>query len=104
MVARGANQALPHIVFRLSPKADIAAGAAVKVDEQQPFRVPISQCDSAICEVRAPLPEVFLGQMRTGKLLRFAFFIDNKQLTYPVSLDGFDGAYGVVNGPQGESN
>jgi len=93
IVAPTPGQDLPHIIFRISPGANREAGAAVKIDEQEAFRVPISQCDTLVCEVRSLMPETLLAQMRTGKLLQFAFFIEKQQLTYPVSLNGFDAAY-----------
>lgn len=89
--AKGSDQ--PHIVFRISPDANRDAGAAVKIDEQEAFRVPISQCDTLVCEVRSLMPVALLAQMRTGKLLKFAFFIGKQQVTYPVSLEGFNAAF-----------
>lgn len=93
IVAPTPGQALPHIIFRISPDANREAGAAVKIDAQEAFRIAISQCDTLVCEVRSLMPETLLAQMRTGKLLQFAFFIEKQQLTYPVSLNGFDAAY-----------
>jgi len=93
MVAPTTDQVLPHIVFRFSAKASKEEGAAVKIDEQEAFRVTISQCDTLVCEVRSLLPPALLAQMRSGKMLQFAFFIKKQQLTYPVSLDGFDQAF-----------
>lgn len=93
MVAYMADHPLPHIIFRVSPNANINKGAAIKVDEHAYLHVPISNCDNHICEVRSFIPEGVLLQMRKGKLLQFAFFIDDKQVTYPVSLEGFDKSY-----------
>ena len=87
------NQPMPHIIFRLSPSANVDKGTAVKVDELRSFKVPISNCDEKICEVRSFIPKELLAQMRMGKQLLFAFFLDQKQVTYPVSLDGFDKTY-----------
>lgn len=99
IVAPTPGQASPHIIFRISPGANREAGAAVKIDEQEAFRVSISQCDTHVCEVRSLIPEALLAQMRTGKLLQFAFFIEKQQLTYPVSLNGFDAAYKALHKP-----
>lgn len=93
MVGYMADHPLPHIIFRVSPSADINKGAAIKVDEQEYLQVPISNCDTHVCEVRSFIPEGLLLQMRMGKLLQFAFFLDGKQVTYPVSLEGFDRTY-----------
>jgi invasion protein IalB len=34
--------------------------------------------------------------MQQGRLLQFAFFIKNQQITYPVSLDGFAQTYKIL--------
>lgn len=86
----------PHIIFRMSAKANLKRGAAVKIDEFESFGIPISNCDKKICEVRSFIPDGLLTQMRSGKLLRFAFLLDNKPVTYPVSLEGFDKVYSVL--------
>jgi len=93
MVALTPDEILPHIIFRFSPGADIKAGAGVKIDQQEAFRVPIAQCDTHICEVRSLMPEALLSQMRSGKLLQFAYFLEKQQMTTPVSLNGFDQAF-----------
>lgn len=96
MVAPTQGEPLPHIIFRFSPGANLKAGAGVKIDQQEAFRVPISQCDDHICEVRSLMSEALLSQMRAGKMLQFAYFLENQQLTYPVSLSGFDQAFAAL--------
>lgn len=96
MVGHLPEHPLPHIIFRMSAKANLDKGAAVKVDKFESFSISISNCDKQICEVRSFIPEGLLSQMRNGELLRFAFLIDNKPVTYPVSLEGFNKAYSVI--------
>ena len=83
----------PHIIFRLTPDANRDKGAAVKIDDEQFFNVPINECDERVCEVRSFIPEVLLSQMREGEVLKFRFFVDDKQNIFPVSLQGFNKAY-----------
>ncbi len=86
-----------RITFRMSNKAFKPAGIGIKIDDRPPSRLKINACDENICEARGWLTEDLLGQMRGGRLMRFAFFIDRKnQITYPVSLDGFDAAFKVL--------
>lgn len=99
MVAPTQGEALPHIIFRFSPGANLKAGVGVEIDQQEAFRVPISQCDNHICEVRSLMPEELLAQMRVGRMLQFAYFLEKQQLTYPVSLNGFDAAYAALHKP-----
>lgn len=87
---------MPHIIFRLSPKANLEKGAVVKVDQKNSFKVPIYDCDEKICEVRSFIPEELLLQMRMGKELLFVFFLDQKQMTYFVSLIGFEETYAAL--------
>jgi invasion protein IalB len=96
MVGYLSEHELPHIIFRISAKANIDRGAAVKIDKFDSFSVPISNCDKQVCEVRSFIPEALLSQMRNGKLLRFAFLLDNKPVTYPVSLEGFNKTYSIL--------
>ena len=91
-----AQHALPHIIFRVSPGANTHKGAAVKIDQQAHVSIPISDCDQQICEVRSFIPKSLLEQMQQGRLLQFAFFIKNQQITYPVSLDGFAQTYKIL--------
>lgn len=99
MVAYMKEHPLPHIIFRFSPNANTDKGAAVKIDDHQSVNVPISSCDKHVCEVRSFIPEGLLLQMRNGNLMQFAFFIDNQQLTYPISLQDFDNTYKALKSP-----
>lgn len=84
----------PRITFRMSNKALKRAGIGIKIDDQPPARLKINTCDESVCEARGWLDAPLLAQMREGRLLRFAFFIDQRnQITYPVSLEGFDEAF-----------
>ena len=83
-----------RISFRMTNKAYMLAGVAIKIDDHAPARLTINGCDEKVCEARGWLTDAALRQMRGGRLLRFAFYIDPKnQVTYPVSLDGFDAAF-----------
>ena len=77
----------------MTSKAQVPAGVGMKMDEQPPVRLPLGSCDKAVCEARGWLTDDMTGQLRKGRLLRFAYYIDTRnQITYPVSLDGLDGA------------
>ncbi len=89
MVSYANEHSAPHIIFRTTPEANVKKGVAVKIDQNKFLRVPISSCDDKVCEVRSLIPKGLLQQMLSGKQLLFAFFIDETQHTYPVSLVGF---------------
>lgn len=86
----------PHIIFRLTSGANSQSGAAVKVDQNNAFKVPFSECDVKVCEVRSFIPAELLTQMREGNVMQFAFFIDERQVTYPVVLDGFERTFKTI--------
>ncbi|MCB1888575.1 MAG: invasion associated locus B family protein [Rhodocyclaceae bacterium] len=88
-----AGKAIPQLTFRLPTTAYRQAGAGMKVDDHEPLRAPISACDDKVCEVRAWLSDSLRETLTTGKLLRFAYFVDpERQITLPVSLAGLDQA------------
>ncbi len=93
------GQIRPRITFRMSSKAFVAAGVGIKVDGEPPARLPISSCDNAVCEARGWLNEAMTRQLHNGRLLRFAYFVDaEKQITFPVSLNGLGDAMDYMAG------
>lgn len=98
MVGYNVEHSLAHVIIRFSSQANKDKGAAVKVDQYQPLRVPIERCDNKICQVRSLIPKGLLEQMKSGKFLRFAFYHNDKQVVYPVVLEGFDKAFNLVIG------
>lgn len=93
MVGRNFEHPMPHILFRINANIDREKGVAVKIDSHEFFHLPIFACDEQVCEIRSFIPDSVLSQMLNGKLLLLAFFLDDNQVTYPVSLVGFDKAY-----------
>ena len=99
IVEPGSAETGPLLTFRLTAKAYLPAGAGMKIDHHEPLRAPISSCDQAVCEVRARLTPQLSSQLSEGKLLIVAFFVDpKKQVSLPVSLQGFDAAFAKVTG------
>lgn len=96
IVANQAEHPMPHILMRFTAAADQAKGAAVKVDKHDFMRVPIADCDKQVCEVRSFIPDSLLNQMERGKVMWFAYYIGDQQITYSVSLNGFDQAFATL--------
>lgn len=96
MVGYDSESLSAHIIIRFNAQADKSKGAAVKVDQFKALRVSIDNCDNQVCQVRSLIPEGLLEQMKKGKFLRFAFYYNGKQVTYPIVLAGFDKAYDVI--------
>lgn len=92
-----ADATKPRISFRLTPTAYREAGAAIKIDDRQPIRTPITACDANVCEVQAWLDADVVGWMKAGRLMQFAYFLDReRQATFPVSLQGFEAALAAL--------
>ena len=97
----GASPAAAHGA-RTDPARRVRPSRAVR---HAPFghreRAPISACDDKVCEVRAWLSDSLRETLTTGKLLRFAYFVDpERQITLPVSLAawifGWAGSVGIA--------
>ena len=96
MIGYQSEEPSPHLVFRFSPKADKLKGAAVKVDSEKVLKVPVNQCDESVCEVKSLIPKGLSEQMKVGQTMMFAFFIEDKQIIYPVSLEGYSELYTFI--------
>jgi invasion protein IalB len=90
MLAKKKKDAKPHLVLRLSALANVDKGVAIKVDKHSFYRAPINGCNSSVCEVKTLIDDQLLLQMLKGNNMYIAFFINDSQVTYPVSLDNFD--------------
>ena len=93
MIGYQSKDPSPHLVFRFSPKADKSKGVAVKVDSEKVIKAPINQCDESVCEVKSLIPRGLSEQMKGGQTMMFAFFIEDEQIIYPVSLKGYRELY-----------
>lgn len=96
MIGYESNEPSPHLVLRFSPKADKSKGAAVKVDSEKVIKAPINQCDESVCEVKSFIPKGLSEQMKVGHTMMFAFFIEDEQIIYPVSLEGYSELYTFI--------
>ncbi len=100
----GDGKTPPQLTFRMTSKAYVPAGAGIKIGKNKPMQAPISGCDDKICEVRAWLTPELKRQMSSEKLLIFAYFLDAKrQVSLPVSLNGFSAALERLNKVQAPS-
>jgi invasion protein IalB len=89
---------VPTIHFRFSATAKPAPGIGVKIDEQAEMRLPISDCNAHRCEASGRLVPDVLKLFQTGRVAQVAFIAENdKQVTLPVMLNGFDIALAALN-------
>ena len=89
---------VPTIRFRFSPTARVAPGIGIKIDELAEMRLPINDCNVQRCEASGRLVPDVLKLWRSGRLAQVAFIAENdKQVTLPVSLDGFPIAIAALN-------
>lgn len=89
---------VPTIHFRFSPTAKPAPGIGVKIDEQAEMRLPISDCNAQRCEASGRLVSDVLKLFQAGRVAQVAFIAENdKQVTIPLMLNGFDIALAALN-------
>ena len=107
VVLKQSGQVLTNVAFRIptdTKKLEIIvqlplgmllpAGATVQVDENPPQRLNIRACDRSGCFAQAPIAPETLALLRKGKQLKVGFQnLAEKQITIPLSLDGFGDAY-----------
>ena len=80
--------------IRITPHAIIDAGIGFKVDQHDGFKLRIKECTKDICVASGRLKTAILEQLISGKMVQVGFFIrPKKQITAPISLDGFNKAY-----------
>jgi invasion protein IalB len=92
------SPSVPTIHFRFSPTARVAPGIGIKIDELAEMRLPISDCNAQRCEASGRLVPDVLKLWQSGRLAQVAFIAENdKQVTLPVSLDGFPMAIAALN-------
>lgn len=82
------------ITFRLSSIAVREAGIGLKIDNGDEFRLPINKCDKKVCIATGLMDENMLAKFCNGTFCQLAFILPNKkQMTVPVSLNGFENAF-----------
>ncbi len=88
----------PVMVITLPLGVFLPAGIQLKIDEGgEAARAPYVQCIQDGCQARVILDTKLIGMMKGGKMLRVAFFTpQQKELAFPVSLNGFTAAMGAL--------
>lgn len=84
----------PVLMLRLPAKINKSSGVGIKIDDNKPIHVPITQCNSKACQSIIKIDDMFLEEMKNGKVGKIAFSLkSNKQLTLPISFQGFSEAF-----------
>lgn len=86
-----ASRDRPSLNIRVTSKALARAGVGFKVDELPPAKFPVNRCDANICLASVWMDDQLIEEMRHGKMAVVAYFFlpSKKQVTLPVSLNGF---------------
>jgi invasion protein IalB len=72
----------------------IPAGVQIRVDEQEPMRLPYTLCYATSCQAETELTPEMLTALRGGtQLVVAAVNLQRKAIGFPVPLDGFSKAY-----------
>lgn len=83
----------PMLNIRFANQAVKGAGVGLKVDGHQPIQFPISDCNDKGCRASIWMDSQLIEEMRKGEVAVVAYLLPpKKQVTLPVSLDGFSDA------------
>lgn len=87
----------PVLMLRLPPSIDKNSGVGIKIDDNKALQLPISQCNKKACQSVIKMDEALLNEMRQGNVAKVAILLKSKkQLTMPVSMQGFKEAYSAL--------
>tara|TARA_R110001583_G_scaffold194591_1_gene365868 strand:+ start:6764 stop:7255 length:492 start_codon:yes stop_codon:yes gene_type:complete len=77
--------------LRFSHNAKKEQGVGIKIDKNQALHLPITACDTNICEANVSIDDQLLSELLAGKVMSIAYFDKQaKQKTLPVFLNNFD--------------
>ncbi|WP_416307810.1 invasion associated locus B family protein [Neptunicella sp. SCSIO 80796] len=91
----------PILMLRLPPSLFQQSGVGIKIDKNKPIQVPLSQCAPSACQSVIKMDKQLLDEMMTGENVQVAVAIQkNKQLTLPLSLEGFKKGFAALQQSQ----
>lgn len=87
----------PELNIQLPLGTAISTGATVRVDNEAPQKFAFRTCDRSGCYAQGAVSPQLLASLRKGGSLTVEFQdLSDKTIKLPLSLDGFDEAYGKV--------
>jgi invasion protein IalB len=82
------------MIVRLPIALNQKEGLGIKVDDNKPIRLPISNCNEVACQTIVRIDEALLAEFSNGKVAKYAYALkDGKQMILPISLGQFALAY-----------
>jgi len=86
-------QLQPFLLVLLPPTVESGFGLTLAIDEQEPFKIRIRECNPRQCVAALLLDGDWLDALRRGNHLTIAFKVGATNLATLVALDGFAAAY-----------
>jgi invasion protein IalB len=85
----------PILKIRISAKADPKKGIGLKIDQQKPLHLPITNCDEKLCEVNVVADKQLIKDLQSSQVMSVAYILKSsqQQTAFPVILNGFQQAY-----------
>jgi invasion protein IalB len=91
------SNSFPVLMLRMPPNLNKTSGVGIKIDDNKAIQVALSQCTSVACQSVIKIDKTLFAEMRDGNLAKIAFALEKgKQLTLPLSLNGFADAYAAL--------
>lgn len=92
------SKEFPVLMLRFPPQINKDSGIGIKIDDNAAIQLPISECNAKACQSVIKMDDVLMREMKNGKFGQVAFALkNNKQLTLPISLNGFNEAFIALN-------
>jgi len=80
----------PISLFSLPLGISLPPGASVRIDEQDPHRIPIERCEPNGCRAGLMLSQELLESFKSGQQLSVTFYDAKREpIVVPLTLDGF---------------
>ncbi|ABG42763.1 Invasion associated locus B [Paraglaciecola sp. T6c] len=91
------SNSFPVLMLRMPPNLNKSSGVGIKIDDNNAIQVALSQCTSVACQSVIKIDKTLFAEMRGGRVAKVAFALEkSKQLTLPLSLEGFADAYAAL--------
>jgi invasion protein IalB len=91
----------PVLMLRFPAKINRSSGVGIKIDNNKSIQVPVSQCNDKACQSIIKIDDTLLNEMKNGKVAMIAFALKSKkQLTLPLSFQGFSQAFEALQSKQ----
>lgn len=90
-------QADPQFLVRVPLGVILTEGLGVRIDEQEPIRLPFMQCMPNGCQIVVPIEAETVDRLKAGNTLHISFVLPGTdRIVAPFSLKGFTAGFDAL--------